>query len=411
MILIIEKDTQISNFFSKELAHDPLDIAITKNIESAEELIQNNSNKIKAVLFDIDNIPANVEEVVEGLINFGLSVIVFTSEINEEFRQQIMKYPIIDYVYKERLENLRYVANLIRRLVSEKQISVLVVDDSRTSRMNIALTLSKFKYKIFQAENGKKALWTIEKTPNIQLVITDHEMPEMNGLEFVKELRKKHTREDIAILVVSGQTKTFSNAEYLKFGANDILKKPYVEEELTHKVLLHLELLDYVKKSKDMAERDYLTKLYNRRYFFEKVTPFFSEEHKHEKNYALCMLDLDDFKKINDQFGHLAGDLVIQDFSKLLSDMGCKHSYIARIGGEEFAVFTNNSTSNQILEMAEILRKKTEQQTVYFNTHEIKYTVSIGCTTEKKKSFEEMLHNADTKLYEAKKAGKNRVVK
>ncbi|WOD08534.1 GGDEF domain-containing protein [Marinomonas sp. GJ51-6] len=125
------------------------------------------------------------------------------------------------------------------------------------------------------------------------------------------------------------------------------------------------------------------------------------------------MLDIDKFKAINDAYGHAAGDLVIKSLSELVQRILGKDDWVARMGGEEFLIWLNNATSKDALSLAESIRQQVESLSVKGSESDIQYTVSIGLHVAKELpsfKFKEWVDLADQRLYQAKEAGRNRIV-
>lgn len=160
---------------------------------------------------------------------------------------------------------------------------------------------------------------------------------------------------------------------------------------------------------RDMAQRDYLTKLYNRMFLFEAGENMFQNFLRGNIKIAVAMVDIDFFKKINDGYGHAAGDFVIKSVADIFSSELRKSDIVARYGGEEFCVILVIKDSSDSVEVMEKLRKSVENHKFIYENEEIPVTISIGVTCEMKKSFEESLKVADELLYASKENGRNRV--
>jgi diguanylate cyclase (GGDEF)-like protein len=162
-------------------------------------------------------------------------------------------------------------------------------------------------------------------------------------------------------------------------------------------------------KVKELSVRDSLTGLYNRRVLEEVL--FIEENKRIPSSLAILIIDLDNFKAINDTFGHPAGDHVLSAMGKLLLDNSRKENIIARYGGEEFAVLLTNTGLDVALQVAERLRNKISEQSFAFSGGKVQVTASIGVShNEGKRIFSEsLLARADQALYQAKRSGKNRV--
>jgi diguanylate cyclase (GGDEF)-like protein len=164
-------------------------------------------------------------------------------------------------------------------------------------------------------------------------------------------------------------------------------------------------------KLRKYAEHDSLTNLYNRRIFLECLHKNKSRAIRMKTPLSLLVLDIDNFKAINDSYGHLAGDQVLIDFAKNIQENLRKEDVIGRMGGEEFAIFLPNISEEAAITFAERLRSIIEAKPVSTSKGVINYTISIGITNiESQTSIEQAMDAADSAMYEAKRSGRNRVI-
>ena len=163
------------------------------------------------------------------------------------------------------------------------------------------------------------------------------------------------------------------------------------------------------QRLRNLADTDYLTGMNCRRAFVEQVERILARAQIDRYSVAMILLDIDDFKKINDTYGHAAGDEVLRDFASNMGDFFRVGDVLGRIGGEEFGVVLPNITTGQARDIAERLRKVFEASLIDIGKHSIQAKVSIGVASTRhgNSTFEELYHRADEALYEAKKCGKN----
>jgi diguanylate cyclase (GGDEF)-like protein len=186
------------------------------------------------------------------------------------------------------------------------------------------------------------------------------------------------------------------------------LKIPFYEEELISLILTNLQTISFIQKIEDNANKDPLTGLFNRRYLFKQAQNYFLNSTSYDLSVA--MVDIDFFKKINDNYGHPVGDKVIQIVSDILAENIANDGILARYGGEEFCVMFFNKDFEQTNEILEKARLELEQKSIHLEDEQyIQVTISIGFT-KTKDSFDNMLHIADEALYEAKQSGRNKVI-
>lgn len=156
---------------------------------------------------------------------------------------------------------------------------------------------------------------------------------------------------------------------------------------------------------------DGLTQIHNKRYLFEVMDRECTRARRHDRPLSIVMFDIDHFKKINDQFGHLAGDYALRELARVCQDRIRKDETFARYGGEEFTVVLPETAIEGALALAEDLRARTEQHDFAFQNERIPMTISLGCAqlSETDKLATDLIQRADEKLYEAKRGGRNRV--
>ena len=344
-------------------------------------------------------------EAVDYAFELKIPTIVITAKIDDELRENILSKNIVDYFQKDAALTFDYIDRMLSRLDRNPEYSVLVVDDSSTARVKLVRLLKRHRFKVLEAANGREALEIVDQDDTVKVIITDHEMPEMDGIELTRELRIKYQKDDIAIIGISSKGNSAMSARFLKYGANDFLTKPFCEEEFYCRLSHNIDSLEQLWQIKKSANTDFLTQLNNRRHLSEIVEGFGNYG---KKSINLAMLDIDHFKRINDGFGHDVGDLALQQLSAIMK----KHftaDVPARFGGEEFCIVSENLPPMQFRDKLEEFRLEVQNTPLVHNGQDIKFTVSIGAVYSKK-SLADMLVDADTLLYKAKKTGRNKVI-
>jgi diguanylate cyclase (GGDEF)-like protein len=349
-------------------------------------------------------------EIVDAVVSKNIPSIIFTAECSDKARKYIWsKRNVVDYVIKEGPSGVEYVISLIRRIALNRLIKVLVVDDSTVFRTLVCTLLRVHQYVVFEARGGREAIRIMDKYPDIKLIITDFDMPDMDGIQLTKKIRQRYNKEQVAIIGISAQEKKILSAHFIKNGANDFIHKPFLSEEFYCRVTQNIELLERIEKIKELSNKDYMTGLYNRRYFFELGRKLFKESEKQDYSIVIAMVDIDFFKQINDTYGHDAGDEVIKKVSLILKQRFRESDIVSRFGGEEFCILAMNMDPNHSFTLFEELRKMIEMSEICVGDKTIKTTVSIGVCAMPLSSLDEMIKQADLMLYKAKKSGRNRV--
>lgn len=284
---------------------------------------------------------------------------------------------------------------------------ILLVDDDQLVLELLGLSIDSFGFEPVTARNGKEALDLLEKQ-EFEIVITDMMMPEMNGMQLLAQIIEKYPKTDV--IVVTGYTGTFSYMDVIRAGASDFISKPFNSDELEAKINRILREHQLIRKLEHLSNCDHLTELYNRRYFDQKLQ---EEAHRATRqNYPLflIMLDVDNFKAYNDQYGHQRGDQVLISIADILRK--CTRAdvdLLFRHGGDEFSIITPHITREQVTGVAErIIRSFTEG--VFENTG---LSLGIAKFVRTENSWAHDIHSlvarADQALYRAKAQGRNQM--
>lgn len=351
----------------------------------------------------------NQDSIVDFFLSRQLPTVIVTGVFDEEVRARLLERPIIDYVLKNAPGAVEYLIWLVQRLDRNRRITALVVDDSASARLHASALLQLYGYRVVEAEGGEQGLAQLAANSSIRLVITDQEMPGMDGIEFTRRLRALHPRDTVSVIGVSGAGRSSLVAQFLKNGANDFLHKPFSREEFFCRVSQNVENLELIGSLQDLATKDFLTGLANRRYFFDRGADLFAQAKAARRRLSVAMLDIDLFKRINDTYGHDGGDAALKAVSGALARFARPQDLVARFGGEEFAVLAPDLGETEAEYFFEGLRARIENLVVTFNDQRIPITTSIGVCVERLDSLDSMLTEADRLLYLAKAGGRNQV--
>ncbi|WP_373072247.1 diguanylate cyclase [Sulfurimonas sp.] len=408
-VLLVD-DSKFIQVLVKDVLLQKLNVEISSSytLQETKKLLK--ENHFDVAIVDINLPDAQNGEAIDLTIKHGIPVVVLTAGMNQTSKKIITKKDIVEYITKSDPETIKYVATVVERVLKNKQTHVMIVDDSKSSRKLMKTYLEKLNINVVEATNGQEALEKIEQCKNnLSLIITDNDMDIMNGMELTTKLREKYSKDQLGIIAVSASGRSLAT-KFLRHGANDFVHKPFTFEEFSSRVNLNLELIDLFKKIKDNANKDFLTGLYNRRYFFENSPSKLSKAKQKHENLAVAMLDIDHFKKINDEYGHDVGDIALKEMVCILQKVLTTSSIVARFGGEEFCLLLEYLELKDLQNMMETLRLEFEKNIIKVKDIEFSYTVSIGLYYGLLDSIEDMIQIADQCLYEAKNSGRNKVI-
>lgn len=409
-VLLIE-DSRLSGRMLRTaiLGRTRMPVDLAQSYAEARQLLARHAKEYRVAVVDLVLPDASEGEAVDLAIAEGIAAIVLTGNMNEALRDRIVAKPIVDYVLKQTVSAVEYVVNLVRRVAANQDIKVLVVDDSDSFRNYLGRLLTVHRLQVLQADSAEMAQEIMAAHPDVRMVLADYEMPGMNGVQLTAALRARHSRASTCIIGVTGSDSPYIGAEFLKAGADDILRKPFIVEEFYVRIINHLDTLDHIRLMELHANRDYLTNLYNRRYLFESGAALLARAERENQRLLVAVADIDHFKAINDAYGHETGDRALIEVAQCLQREVTEPALVARLGGEEFCVLTLSDEDPAFL--FERIRQAVETLQIAIGDDQVlRLTISIGATARTAAKIGAMIGEADTALYAAKSGGRNRVV-
>ncbi len=308
---------------------------------------------------------------------------------------------------------------------------ILVVDDSRTQLEWLVQVLEREGYAVRGAADGKDAIRKVRTDPP-DLVLLDMILPDMDGLEVLRIVKARPEDQFIPVIILSVKSDLDSKVAGLRIGADDFLAKPFAEAEILARCAAMLRIKRLQERLRDMQRKleeqsitDALTGLKNRRFFDERLHEEFRRAQRYGDYLSLIMVDLDDFKQVNDRFGHPSGDAVLRETGSLIRASIRDPDICARYGGEEFAVILPKTHMSGALAVAERIWRELGAKDYVIPpsapisptvdaaaTRTVRITASVGLAFYPSKditSGELLLRFADQALYQAKRAGRNAI--
>lgn len=292
------------------------------------------------------------------------------------------------------------------------ECSVLIVDDEPMSRMLLESILNTV-FHCYTAQSGKEAItFCTDKMPD--LVLLDMNMPDTDGLAVCKALKTNTTTADIPVIFVTSTLDIDSENACWEVGASDFVMKPVNASTLIHRIKTHLLNKLRTEFLETMTYHDQLTGLYNRMYLTKEIPLLVKQVARDEGNVGTIMIDIDFFKRFNDTYGHLEGDLCLSRVANIVSGlMKRPKDAVIRFGGEEFIVILPYIDKPGVSLLANQLVERVRDAAL---THSEgiggKVSISAGYTVWRatdviEEGVEALIEDADVKLYEAKEQGRN----
>jgi diguanylate cyclase (GGDEF)-like protein len=405
-LLVVEDSKPIAQVVKQIGESLHFQVTVATNLSEVKELISQGERYFVATV-DYSLPDALNGQAINFLLDHQTPCIVVTGNMASGIREQMLELPIIDYITKENSQAFMYLKSLLKYQVENQKIGVLVVDDSRSARALVSSMLKRRNFNVYSAENGQQALSLMAEHSDIRLVITDHEMPIMDGIQLVHKLRKNYDRDALGIIGISGSSSGIHSARFIKNGADDFLTKPFCPEEFYCRITQNIERLLQLDKIKKLANYDFLTELPNRRFFFEEADHFLTKN-KH-LTVALAIWDIDFFKKINDVYGHDGGDYVLKTLARMTRKL-FEDALVARFGGEEFVMLLSGGSYLDIQIRLENFREAVAKFPLEYDGKGFNFSLSIGTVKVVDKPIEVLIQQADEALYQAKETGRNRLI-
>jgi len=302
--------------------------------------------------------------------------------------------------------------------VSARPFKILVVDDSPIDRKLLEQALSREQYTVLSAESGKEAiqLFAEHRPP---LVITDWLMPDVTGIELCQRIRLESQESYTYIIILTAMTEKDKLVKGLGAGADDYLTKPFHANELLARVGvgrriadLHRQIEAKSRVLEELALTDAMTGLLNRRGIELWAGRELSAAARHDFPLWAVMADMDNFKSVNDTYGHDAGDAVLKGFAEILKTNTRSADICGRVGGEEFLIVLTHTNRDGAKLAIERIREKFSAQRFRFRGRDVVVTASFGIaghSRHQSQNFNRLLTQADAALYSAKQRGRNRV--
>jgi len=295
-------------------------------------------------------------------------------------------------------------------------IRILVVDDEENFRSTLKDFLSEYDNEVLTAENGVEALEILDKF-DVNLIISDLRLPIMDGITFTRKVREKG--KEIPVIVMTAYASIETAVEAMKSGAADYITKPFKFEHILfiiERVLETKKLRELAGKSeyyRKLSNIDDLTGIHNYRFFKEMLKHEIERHSRYNRPLSLLMIDIDNFKEVNDNYGHLVGDQVLKQTAHLLKKSIRSCDIVSRYGGEEFAVILPEILPDEALKVGErIVQTIPCHDFKVADTNigkEISVTVGLASFPKDADNAKLLIENSDKALYLGKQAGKNQV--
>jgi diguanylate cyclase (GGDEF)-like protein len=292
-------------------------------------------------------------------------------------------------------------------------MKILVVDDDANTARLVRGWYKDQPVQILEARDGDEGV-RLAVSENPDIILMDLMMPRTNGFEASRRIRAEPATSNTPLILLSARREPETKREGFAAGIDQYVEKPFDLDEMDARIRSMLGKEKQRREREKEATTDEKTGLANYRVFHRKLREEWQRSERYKLPLSLVMLDLDDFKRVNDSVGHPAGDRVLREFAVLVSGGARGTDLAARYGGEEFAMILPHTDSERAQRVAERVRAAVADFSFLEPENPLRVTVSAGVATFASSpdiaSAEQLVAAADSALYAAKKAGKNQVV-
>jgi two-component system cell cycle response regulator len=298
-----------------------------------------------------------------------------------------------------------------RDLKDTPPLTVLVIEDHPDQRDLLSIVLQREGYKVITAANGLEALEKLE-TENVQIALSDIMMPKMDGFELIKRIRGNAALKSLYLILITARIQEGDRVRGLDLGADDYITKPFSFSELLARIRVGSRVVQYQQHLEHQTQVDSLTGLYNRRAFEKKITEEFERSKRYHNALSVLILDIDNFKTINDTYGHHGGDAALVKIAETFRERTRQSDFASRYGGEEFVLLLPETDQDSALQVAGKIHETIRAASFGTTARPFRLSASIGVSSTSARFYSdwrELVNDADRALYLAKNSGKDRI--
>jgi PleD family two-component response regulator len=251
-ILLAEDSNVFTSMIGKRLQElFGIEVEICRNFEDLQLAYDRSTEPVTLAISNINLPGAENGEALEYLIDLSIPTIVFTGTFHEDTRDKLLAKDIVDYILKDNVFAVEMLAESVCRFLTNHRHHVLIVDDSPTARALLSSRLKRYNFRVSVADSGAKALELLKKNADIGLVVTDYNMPDIDGFELTRRIRSVRGSHELRVIGVSSSSNRLLSARFLKAGGNDFMLRPFIDEEFYCRINQNLDTLMQIRSMKE----------------------------------------------------------------------------------------------------------------------------------------------------------------
>ena len=376
----------------------------------ALDAIEGEAATYAVALLDLNLSGPPAGSLIEALASKRLPYVVLTEESEDELLASLPSGPLVDCVVNEGIESISYAVDLVGRIARNRGIRVLVASPSAVDRQRVGALLHARRYAVRDARDGVEALDQLREHPDTRVVVTDFHFPDMDGYELTRHIRAKHGRDDVVVIGMASQGDGQATARFIRSGATDVIERPFSNAEFHCRLTRALQSLERADLLRAMAHVDDLTGVGSRHHFLMQGRMLFENACRGHIAATVAMIDVDNFREINELYGKRGGDTVLRQVGEIVKRRFRKSDIVARHGDDTFCILASNLDLHQTERIFDKLRAAVALSPVHLGDETVHVTVSVGVCARLMGSLDEMLHVAIDRQRDARRRGGNRVM-
>ncbi|CAN8142680.1 diguanylate cyclase [uncultured Thiomicrorhabdus sp.] len=407
VFLIVDDQNSIAQVLKQKLSvQSTLPIKICHSLAETQMLLATGVT-IEVALCDQNLADAPHGETIKYLLQQHIPTVVFSASFYDGKDGGNHYKKIADFVMKDSPAALDYAVNIMLNLSQNAQRQVWLLTSNQSNYAQKLLNMLHLqRYQVQTFEKPEKIQQQLaSETPNIILIEDATNLKQEAVYQFIEEVRQGYNLNQLPMMICESSENIYSAIKMMKYGVNDFFNTSFTAEEFYVRLKQNIELSDSYHAIEDISRTDALTKIFNRRYFFESAEKKFAKLQQAQKPFFVLMADIDHFKQVNDTYGHQKGDEAIIFVAKQLQEFFSEY-LVARFGGEEFCVFGELSNLDQIEQRCEAFRIHIETESDIAT--KIQFTVSLGLCSSGM-NIDQAFNLADEALYRSKNNGRNKL--
>jgi len=412
LVYLVTTDHQFSAFITQQLLHFGYFVQEVRDYKSLENVVANHQSVAIVVDVSYDKAPSFSEHRKLDFSRFqdSKSPLIFISDIDDqEIRLKSIQVGGVAFFVKP--VNIVSLIDKLDALYSESNPSqpyrVIIIEDQQQVANYYQMILKMSGMNPHVVTESRDVLRQVREF-HPDLILLDTAMPEINGIDLARIIRQIDEYVGIPIVFLSNDVDFSKRIEALDLGGDDFLIKPI---KASHLIAVVKSRLERLKTLRSYMVRDSLTNLLNHTAFRNVLSLEVNRSSRQNVPLALAMLDIDHFKKVNDTFGHAAGDSVLKSLARLLQQRLRASDIIGRYGGEEFVTLLLDCEADEALAIMDEIRATFSEIKFYPNEKDaLNVTFSGGISTFPEYPNAKILSDAaDQALYLAKGSGRNQI--